>query len=156
MKSKKLTYVLIIVVALIWYKVFFKVKANLFGEEVLIENVQRTEDLRLLMTQKDTVELKLNYRDPFGVGSLLPDEVEEIEVETMIAQPIKIIWPSVKYVGRVQKTESKNPLAILQIDGVQLFVRKKEELFDDFKIIHIGRDSVEIKYMSESKIFWRN
>jgi len=156
MKSKKLTYVLLIVVALIWYKVFFRVKANLFGEEVLVENIQSEEGINMMITNKDTVDLKLNYRDPFGDYSIVPIKIEKVEIQTPKVQLKKIVWPSVSYIGRVKQTESKNPLAIVRIDGVQLFIRNNEEVYEDFRVKKIGRDSISIRYKGESKIFWRN
>lgn len=157
MKSKKLTYVLLVVVALIWYKVFFRVKDSLFGSNEVLEHAAQIAPLELLVTNKDTIELNLKYRDPFGIQ--VKNEITETESNVEVQRPVvkeQFVWPSIKFIGRVQKTNSSNPLAIVRIDGIQLFVRKNDELFGDFRIKKIGRDSVVIRHKNESKIFWRN
>lgn len=153
MKSKKLTYVLLIVVAFVWYKVFFRVKDNLFGVNNQIESSSQPAPLNLLISKKDTVVLKLDYRDPFLLHSAL--KLKEQGIQLKVNKP-KYDWPIIHYVGRIQKTNSSHPLAIIQIDGIQLFVRNNDEIFGDFRIKKIGRDSVVIKHKQEFKTFWRN
>ena len=139
MKSKKLTYVLLIVVALIWYKVFFRVKDSLFGSSEEFGLTVQSAPIELLVTNKDTVVLDLNYRDPFGTQN--KPEIVDNEPLEQVEKPVfkeQFVWPAINFMGRVQKTNSTNPLAIVRIDGIQLFVRKNDELFGDFRIKKIA------------------
>ncbi len=160
MKNKALTYLLIAVVGFIWYKVFFRVKGSLFGDEVQIvqPNNPRT---RYQVTSRDTFPLQANYRDPFGETKPTPVSNSE---EIPSAPPIErrptpkpvISWPQIKYFGQVRKTTSSKPLAIISIDGYQHTLRKGESIYDGIEIKAIGRDSIVIKYNKENRVFWRD
>lgn len=69
--------------------------------------------------------------------------------------PKAIYWPKIKYYGIVKKTESSKPLAIINVDGVQLMLRKGEEIFGDIKLTFISRDSIIVLNKNEKKMFWR-
>lgn len=155
MKNKALTYALLIVVALIWYQVFFRVKNNLLGEdEVLVPN--RSAHVALNPVQRDTFPLKANYRDPFGEEkkrSVLPqaeNNAPQVNVRRSSAPP-KTQWPPMEYFGLVRKTESKTPLAIFKIDGLQMMVRKGDELYNAIYVNQIWRDSIQLRWGKERK-----
>lgn len=160
MKNKALTYGLLIVVAIIWYQVFFRVKGNLFGED---EALASTDGIRheLPSLARDTVDLKVNYRDPFGMIKKSSQSVQLNDGNIGVAKPRpkppkpQTVWPSLKYFGLVQKTHSKKPLAIVSVDGIQLMLRKGEEVFDGIYIVKIERDVITIRYRKEIKEVFR-
>lgn len=158
MKNKAFTYVLLVVVAIIWYQVFIRVKSN------ISEDAGETSTMTSLPTNfkpivRDTFELNATYRDPFG--GALKNEVSTLE--TPVSPPVytpppkkaEIPWPSIKYYGLVKKTDSNSPLGIVRIDGIQLHLRKGETIFDDISIHAIGRDSIQVKYQKKVRTFWR-
>lgn len=160
MKNKALTYLLVAVVGFIWYKVFFRVKGSLFGDE--IEIVQPNNPLASYeVAARDTFSLAANYRDPFGETKLanttLPEELATAPIieRRPIPKPV-ISWPQIKYFGQVRKTTSSKPLAIISIDGYQHTLRKGEFIYDGIEIKTIGRDSIVIRYNKENRIFWRD
>lgn len=155
MKNKALTYVLLIVVALIWYQVFFRVKNNLLGEdEILVPN--RSGHVALNPVQRDTFLLKANYRDPFGEGKKrgelpqIENNAPQVNVRRNSAPP-KTQWPPMEYFGLVRKTDSKTPLAIFKIDGLQMMVRKGDELYNAIYVNQIWRDSIQLRWGKERK-----
>lgn len=159
MKSKALTYVLLLVVGIIWYQVFIRVKSNLTDEgETSTYNTQLSVNFKPIV--RDTFILVADYRDPFG-GAL---KVEPISTNQPNPEPIyrpappkkvEEQWPNIKYFGLVRKTDSNSPLGIISIDGIQLHLRKGESVFDDINIKAIGRDSIQVKYHKKLKTFWR-
>lgn len=161
MKNKGLTYALLIVVGIIWYKVFFRVLSNIQDDEEFVVQPNQSNGT-LLSIHRDTFTLNASYRDPFG-GSLKQHESTAIvnappviNTQKIKAQKVKEQWPSIKYKGLLRKTSSNNPLAIIYIDGIQLQMRKGEEVFDGILIKSIHRDSVVIVYQKEKKVFWRD
>ena len=160
MKNKTLTYILLIVVALIWYQVFFRVTGNLFSEdEVVVQS--NNQGSFMAAVERDTFDLQANYRDPFGEAK----KVAEVPINNQPQPPIKnkprpaapkTVWPPIEYYGMVKRTESKTPLAILKVDGIQLMLRRGEEMFNEITLKEIGRDSIQVLYKKEKRTFWRD
>ena len=155
MKNKALTYILLIVVAIVWYQVFFRVKGNWFGEdEELAETQVIAHDLPSLA--RDTVELDVSYRDPFGITkrkavNLDLNAQSLAQAKRPKPQKQQIVWPVITYFGMLQKTYSNKPLAIVSMDGIRLMLRKGEEVFDGVYIVKITRESITLKYKKELK-----
>ena len=160
MKNKALTYGLLIVVAAIWYQVFFRVKNNLLGDTELAPPPS-TNRAMLTPIARDTFDLKANYQDPFGEGkkrhvSNAPNINPSRPPVRRNVPPREISWPSMQYYGLVRKTNSKTPLAILKVDGLQLMLRKGDELFNGIYINQIWRDSVQVRRKKDHKTLIRN
>ncbi|MCE3297033.1 MAG: hypothetical protein K0R65_2747 [Crocinitomicaceae bacterium] len=160
MKNKGLTYLMLIVVGVIWYQVFFRIKSNLEADAGPPSNGNSfaLSDLRI---KRDTFQLAANYRDPFG-GKMSavsrPDTVPRIRKTVEPRQkvyPVEQSWVKIRYYGLIRKTDSKNPLALLNIDNEQFFLRKGDDVFDGYKIQAIYRDSVLISYGKKSKYFYK-
>ena len=154
MKNKTLTYILLIIVAFIWYKVFFRVKNNLAGNN--IEIVQPITSARNYShVQRDTFDLNTDYRDPFSQKrSLNSSNSMNNETNNELTQSF-VEWPTILYFGLIKKVDSKNPLAIISIDGYKHSIRENEVLYDGLKVISIERDQVILKYKTERKTFLR-
>jgi hypothetical protein len=153
-KNKALTYGLLIVVALVWYQVFFRVKGNFFGEEEeIVQPITAVNELPSLA--RDTVELNLNYSDPFGLTRRKPSNINFDGAITRPQSPPRqkpqTIWPVIKYYGLVKKSNSTKPLAIVSVDGIQLMLRTGDEVFDGIYIVKIERDLIKIRYKKETK-----
>lgn len=164
MKNKPLSIVLLLVVGLIWYKVFFRVKNNLFGEDASVSQQGNFSEARILpLIQRDTFAVKANYRDPFsGVlasagRDLFPVPGDNADNDRPLPVPVyrpEQRWPDVVYYGSVRKTGSKVPLAILKIDGMQFYLRSGESILDNYVVKNIYRDSIELLHNKNRKIFY--
>lgn len=159
MKNKTLTYGLLIVVGLIWYQVFYRVSGSLFGEEETLPPPLSQANF-MSAVERDTFDLQANYRDPFGESEKVVVVSSENQPPPVVQNkpkpsPQKTIWPPIEYFGMVKRTESKAPLAILKVDGIQLMLRKGEEMFNEITLKEIGRDSIQVVYKRERKTYWR-
>lgn len=157
MKNKGLTIVLVAVVGIIWYKVFFRVKSNLFGEETsFVGNAPPKQTFPTI--HRDTFKLNAGYRDPFS-GALQPvsdpstDSLNTVKIERSPAPVYIERWPEVVYYGLIRKTNSKEPLAIIKIDGMQFYLRAGDNILDDYVIKKIYRDSVEVVHGKRKRVF---
>lgn len=160
MKKKSFTYILLAVVVIVWFQVFSRIKGTWFGDDIIENNTMRVATA-IAPKPKDTFDIMANYRDPFQEGNYkasnldLSDEKKEPEEIKFKPIPKPIYWPKIKYYGIVKKTVSDKPLAIVNVDGVQLMLRKGEEIFGDIKLTFISRDSIIVMNKKEKKMFWR-
>lgn len=162
MKSKALTGILIVVVGFIWYKAFFRVKDSFFGNETEITAPQRNQSISFTALSRDTFAINLEYRDPFGetkrTYSAAAPQINAGSTNRIPATPRvqkTTPWPDIVYYGQVRRTTSKDPLAIISIDGYKHTLRKGERLYDGILLKAIGRDSMVLIYKKEKRVFWR-
>lgn len=161
MKNKALTYVLLLVVGLIWYQVFHRVTDNLFPEDSIPPDPNSAMMANFSM-ERDTFAIQAEYRDPFVEEKKPSISLEElgpprppVQAPPRAAKP-KTQWPPIIYFGQVRRTSSKDPLAIIKVDGLQLMLRRGEEMFNDITLKEIWRDSVLVSYKKEKRVFYRN
>lgn len=158
MKNKGVTYALLIVVALIWYQVFFRVKSNLFGEETVI-TADALPVPAIASLSRDTFRLRADYRDPFS-------GIPETTLPTVAAPPApqearlplpsrQETWPEMIYYGLIQKTGSKVPLAILKVDNMQFYLHRGESVFDNYVVKRIFRDSIEVVHGRKRRMVYK-
>jgi len=162
MKNKSLTYILLIVVGIIWYQVFFRIKAN-FEENPVTNSNNGINYPTHLKINRDTFEIILPIRDPFygskNTNNFTNNSISKSkQINSFLitqAKPIKQTtnWFSIQYFGMLKKNESKNPLAILKIDQELFHLRKDEESFDGYKVLSNYKDLVLISFKNSLKVF---
>lgn len=160
MKSKALIYILIPVVGFIWYKVFFRIKSKIVGDNT--EIVQPNRSLQEFeAAQRDTFDLELDYRDPFGEvkrkvkTESIASNSPSIPVVNRNPRPV-MHWPSILYKGRVKHTSNNKQHALIEIDGFLHRMRLGESVYDGIVVKGIGRDSIVIRYKKQTKTFWKS
>lgn len=154
MKNKKLTYILLPVVALIWGAIIYQVLAPndnftavplaLFEEEFEVQKV----------VQK---ELVLNYPDPFlknrKWGSKALNKTTPVKVinPTMVksnrnnqSMEAKLIWPTVNFTGTV------NSGALITVNN-RAYILKQGDTINSVSFDLIAQDSLKVSYKGESK-----
>jgi hypothetical protein len=160
MKSKGFTYLLLIVVAIIWYNVFFRIKENIMGENLPVADNMVIAKMYKTHPRKEFT-LKANYRDPFSSkgssGSIAPTNatlqipVQPVYKEPKLPPPPKVQhWPKIKYFGTVKNNSSKKALCIVNIDDMLFNLREGESVLDGIVIKKIYRDSL---YIQQGKNF---
>src|SRR5688572_4426537 len=154
-KSKKTTYLLLIVVADIWGSVFYKLFSGLAGEDVVLQNTIPFSALPP-GSGPDTFQLLANYRDPFlgksspaiKTGPVKP--IKKPEVKTQSPSPVP--WPSIVYSGMVKNDKSNKLLALLQVNGSSQALKQGDKI-ENVEVVQIFRDSILLKQGKEKKIF---
>lgn len=162
MKNKRFTYVLLAVVAFIYFKLFVRISSNISDDAA--PPAARIDEMQIkdIRTKKD-FHLKANYPDPFlKGGGISPKATAALSPDNMppVPPPKKekpiVYWPVIKYYGIVQKSSSKKPRALLSIDGVMYKIYPNDELFDGLTIKSIKRESIVIYYQKETKTIQLN
>lgn len=157
MKNKKLIYILIPLVMLVWglifYKIYLKIKGPAdddikiysVGKEIIVDN------------QVDTIKLMLYYRDPFlsysfhlvsrrtpGFGSSLLNSDKKKKPD--------FIWPEIKYDGMIVNSKTKRKTGLINFEKSSLLVQEGD-LVKGYKIVKLFADSVIISYSKNKKTF---
>ena len=163
MKSKGFTYLLIVIVAAVWYQVFFRIKSNLIGEDVVLP-ANSVQLMNLKSTVRDTFTLNANYRDPFEGITEHETAVVNPSMPIIPFQPVYVAprikpihqWPKIKYYGLMKKSDSKKPLCIVNFDDMLLNLREGDFCYDEYMIKSIYKDSVVIVHKGLRRTFLKN
>lgn len=157
MKNKRFTYVLLVVVGFIYFKLFVRISSNISEETdlpVAQMDQMKLDDIRV----KKSFRLKANYPDPFLKGSRIVQKTAsnlDPNAPPPAPKPKKekpvVYWPAIKYYGIVQKTSSKKPRALISIDGTMYKIYVNEEIFDGIVIKSIKRESMVVSFQKETK-----
>ncbi|MFY9310325.1 MAG: hypothetical protein WAQ28_14870 [Bacteroidia bacterium] len=166
MKNKKLTYILIPLVAGLWgtilYKIFHTVN-NKNNDFVINANIL-TGSMKS-ESAIDTFTINPDYNDPFlgkGIKKPVPsgDQIPAVVNTTQVkkpekqapAQPALANWPGIIYNGIVKNQKSNKQLAMIQVNG-QASIMQEGDVTMDLKLLHITKDSIELMFQNEKKIF---
>jgi hypothetical protein len=123
MKSKKSTYLLLIVVLAIWgaviYKLFFDHKGN---DTFMTNNSSFVPESFNLASLNDTFSIHHGYRDPFlGKAAEARPRVTTGALAPIIKQatmaPSLAKWPAVVFHGLIRNQKSGKQIALVEIDG---------------------------------------
>lgn len=149
MKNKGLVYILLVVVGIIWYQVFFRIKDNFF-EEVISPPSEKIREQYALTFHRDTFHLHADYRDPFCGVLNLTEELKPQESNIQLNTPPKVIapqpkphhWPKIKYYGLLKSNPTKGSLCIVQVGNSMYNLREGEVTQDNIEVRRITRDSI--------------
>lgn len=156
-KNKKVTYLLICAVSIVWGLILYKVFSNDTDVE---EGFQQpvvsgtSEAYDQFVTRPDTFKLALNYEDPF-VGSVKTEQVKVVEKIKAInytalqVRPL-VDWTGVSYSGYVVNPMTKKLVAILVVLGQERMLAEGE-VFAGLKLLKNKKDSVLVSWQGKQK-----
>ncbi len=156
LKNKGVIFVLLLAVGYVWYQVFYRIKDNFFSENTAPLKTEKKYTEGSFSIERDTTPLLVNYSDPFSKQFVLSNTnttTNQPTVEPM-PKPIEkkyVEWPEIRYFGFLKSNQSKQPLAILKINGEFFYVRNGDDLFDGFIVKNVSKECIWIKYYSETK-----
>jgi len=161
MSRKTLNIILIIVTFSVYGSIVYKYFGGTLSSEII-----PSLDTRFLLpkvnqvTLKDTFVLKITDRDPFldKTYRIRHKKVDNnnallIPSSSKIEQKNKP-WPIIEYLGFTKSNTRKNKTAILRIDG-KLYRKRQGVVFDDFKIVFVNNDSIEVQFYDEKRYITR-
>ncbi|MBE9488439.1 MAG: hypothetical protein IMY73_04565 [Bacteroidetes bacterium] len=130
MQKNSITYLLIILVMVVWGIVFY----NIFNHSDKNKNEQVCLNIQPHKKENMREKLLLNYKNPFRIIKKVKPKIKPIEVKK---EP-----PTFKYKGFIQG--AKNKVLIIENNGVQEIVNSRHNLLG-FKIISINKDSIVVR-----------
>lgn len=147
MKTKKKTYILLIVVVGIWSLIGYRIVTSLNPD--LPEAPKQDLALKLDFKTKvkvDTFSIKNADRDPF-LGTIYKKKTEHLPSKKIIKH---INWLPITYHGMI--SNKKKSLYIISINGHQHLL-KKGQIKDSIKVLYGSSKSVTLGYKDDKKTF---
>jgi len=163
MKNKRLTYILIPLVILVWGLIFYKIFNHTGGDNktnvsTALQKLAKNDHV------KDTFNVKANYRDPFLRGSVrsvirqsgsgeMTSNRQGFSKQKETKPEIRI--PDLKYFGLIANSKNKQKIGLFRLNNKDLIL-KEADLYEEFKISRLYNDSVQIAYKKIKKTFKKN
>lgn len=137
MKSKKTTYILLVVTAILWGIIIYRIFSYTKKDMAVSHNSSKEDS----MLQADTFDmsLKLDYQDPF-LPTKKKQEISELEkrperaISMSVSEP-----PTFKYRGMIRN--KKGVYAMIEVEGIVETISKREPV-DGFQILAMNEDSL--------------
>ncbi len=149
-----LTYFLLLLVAVVWGLIIYRIVAVTGNDDDASSAVAVTtikEPYNDYEIPKDTSQLLLNYRNPFGLTAFKDTSKVPIKVKSSgrTGKP-QIDWNFVKYSGYMRNPGSKKLIAILTINGKTVNMSEGETA-SQVKLLQNKGDSVKILFNGHTK-----
>ena len=160
MKDKRLLYVLLPAVVVIWIVIGYRLYGAMKGDD-FTPPVTRTFTPVVDRENNEPYQLQLNYADPFlkkentifratykpslPQTSSLPAVVRETaNVSTTVN------WNTLAYFGMIENAKTTHRVGIVTLNGVRKLVRESDQI-SHFTIERILKDSMEVRSGQETK-----
>jgi hypothetical protein len=157
MKNKKVTYLLGLLVAIVWGIIIYRIFDAAAGNDDTILPVQtssKKEAYNDFVIPKDTAHLLLNYRDPFGITRQKDTTVTAIKKmhikPAMVIPKPAINWNFIQYSGYIRNPASKKLITLVSINGRNEMLAEGE-VKGQVKLLKNMRDSIKISYNGKIK-----
>jgi hypothetical protein len=166
MKNKKLTYILLPLVILIWGAIVYKVLANYFENDSSSLNSKNDDITSVKISKTDTFSLMLNYSDPFlkegvSVSTLPVPDYSQSKPVKQIAATVKekkdntiVTWPAIIYSGLIKNKLSNKTCSIIKINGAE-HLMNVGDTYNDVTLIKIFKDSAIVQYKNIKKTIFK-
>lgn len=150
LKNKKITYLLIVLVALIWGLIFYKIYSKFAGkkqvERILSHSVVRVEN-----GEHDSVfTLSLDYPDPFLKGVVQSSDATLMRTAINTSNIKVVNWPIIEYRGLLTNSNRNESTGLLRVQSIDHLV-KQGKVYAAIKIRTITKDSIFLEYQNESR-----
>lgn len=162
MKNKKLTYLLIFFVLIVWGIIIYRIIGAMNQDDDLpvIEQAQIKESYNDFTVKKDTGSLKFNYRDPFSATAKESTDTlvkHTVNINKMVTPVIKptVNWSIIKYSGYIRNPGSRKLIAIMSINGKSAMLSEGESAGEIILLKNV-KDSVKVKYKGQVKFIGLN
>jgi hypothetical protein len=151
-KNKKITYLLMVLVILIWGLIFYKIYSK-FGDKNQVERILPTSAIHVENRQQDSVfTLSLDYPDPFLKGVEQSSD-KSLMTTTINTSDIKVVnWPLIEYRGLLTNSNGNESTGLLRVQSTDHLV-KLGKVYAAIIIRTITEDSIFLEYQNESRWF---
>ncbi len=165
MKNKKLMYVLLPAVVVVWGLILFRLMDALNEPETDGIPPAPAATKQATFAMPGPVVLHPDYRDPFlgntpaidPAGNAAPRFSRPVRVTAMVPTPantppapVAVVWPAVQYVGLIHNGTSQARVALLRINGKSHMTGQGSQA-DGITVKAIARDSVGLLFGGELK-----
>lgn len=156
MKNKKVTYLLLVAVAIVWGLVIYQFFNRVGGADTFVSDnyVAMADNIQV---EQDTFEIVANYRDPF-LGTMKRANYHapvsssaKIKKKPEPKPEVSIDWSFLSYTGKVENTvNEKSAYGILIYDDS--YIMSKGDEVQGVILDLVYGDSVRVIYQDQKKV----
>lgn len=150
MKNKKLIYILLPAVFIIWGLIAFKAISFFKGSEQ-IKYLKKLSSNNSQTALLDTFSLLLNYPDPFLNSPKIQTGIHSITQS--IKEKIK--WPNITYYGSIGNIKKQGYMVSLKIDDQDVLL-KMGATYKNIRLVSVKNQVVVLAMQGEEKQFIMN
>lgn len=167
--KKKINIALILIVLTVWGLVASKTLKQYFFLDKKINNKIYNSNLKINHVNKDTFSLNHIDRDPFlnkenrVINSSLPpkpdytNNIIKRKLKPEIIKQVEILnWPLISYHGYINSKDRKDELLILINIDKKLHKLKLNEQSEGITLKKVYKDSIELDFNNQKRIFRLN
>ena len=163
MKNKKLLFILIPAVAIIWGLVIWNIIKGLQSPEISDPVAHLAAPVHFQDSNKVVKKLQLDYSDPFLKRNYIVKTVPETknidkQINKRFSERVKkqepkrkVVWPEVKYYGLI---EGNNTIGLFELEDKKTLL-KKGDISNKITIEKIFNDSAIIVLDDEKKTIYK-
>lgn len=137
MKNKKNTYILLVIVLLVWGAFLYQVLSIVNTDEIISQDKNQYRIKPLKIKERKIFIINVNYRDPFLGKMYVINNNSSVKTKTSkvkkFAKPKeKLVWPAIFYKGMISDSNNKKKIFIIIIDGKNHYMRigdTQDEIF---------------------------
>ncbi len=161
MKNRKLLFVLLPLTLAVWGMAVYRIYKTVHtGTDAPLIKTLKSSVASNRESISDTFSIFNNYRDPFYAAQKMVDKntapAKKAGQSATIIKPsekeMTAAWPRIQYSGTIRNQRSNTQLALVQVDGNTLMMGN-EEVSGNLKICRIFKDSIEIMFQKQKRIF---
>lgn len=162
MKNKKLTYILLPAVIVVWILVIVNLIKGFKKPDIDSDDIVMPRYINKSDSVETVYRLNLKYSDPFlkdRIAVTKPTSSVSIEkkinsrVNTRLSErnrrPKRVVWPEIIYFGLV---ESEKVMGLIQVNGKKHIAESGDEIAE-ITVSKVYPDSVFMEYEKELKTF---
>lgn len=154
-QKKKIIYILMPIVILVWGFVFYQLYGYFFSTPSYANTEEKTI-INIDEIKKDTFSIVANYRDPFLSQKKIQTTNHQVAVKTnglttkKNSAPTVLKLPSIQYKGMIKNNNSEKRVAIVNIDGKERIVKEGTTL-NELKVVKIEKETITVSFQDEQK-----
>lgn len=162
MKSKRIRYILVFLVIIVWSVIFYRIYNYVGEQKDFIPDFSEQKLQQDKSSANDTFSIIANYRDPFlETGNYYEQSTNKpiqnntnnsikIQNDNLPASTATLRWPSIIFGGIVVNKGSNQTVGLIKLNQIQYIVQTKQ-IVENIEIVKIFNDSIIIRFSNEIK-----
>lgn len=147
MKNKRKTYILLVIVLIIWGLLVYQFFRLRDTAEAEIPAAQQLNIKPMTIVAREPVIIDVKYRDPFLGKMYMPENnPKPKKIKPRVKEPV--IWPEVIYKGLISDTKDKKKVFMVIIQG-KTFLMREKQTENQITLLKGSRSSIDIKFKGE-------
>ncbi len=154
MKNKNSTYLLIVLVLIVWVVIIYRLVKYTSEDSVTSSSFSMTNKSPEGIIFPDTFNLLLSYNDPFLKRTTTVRKTKPLIKKPEIKREKVVQWPQLSYYGMVKSRENGNKTINIAIDH-RFYIMNLGELIENIQLMIVTRDSIMLKKEGNNKVIYR-